>query len=124
MKLRTLGAIALGFVLSMLLSSCSSNLSESKASDILYAHWLAVVNDSYATHGVQVTVLSLGKCQLSSNQKAESGADARWVVRYNLDAPNQQGPLLAFSPGEWTSAIERIGGQWVFAPNYRANCSN
>lgn len=124
MKKNFIGTLMLALFLVTILTSCSSKLTESEASKVLVSHWTAVVNNSYSSHGVQVTILSMGECQLTSNQKVESGSDARWIVRYDLEAPNQQGPGLAFMPGEWTSAIEKIGGQWVFAPNYRANCSN
>lgn len=108
-----------------LLTSCGSKLSQSDAMNILNARWQPEGQAPMIPGGpliLQIDILYMGECELSRNQMAETGADARWIVRYYLHATNQRGQTVMMD-GERTSVIERINGQLILAPYYRTSCN-
>ena len=120
MKRRTYCTIALLLVLSVLLTSCGSKLSESDIVNIINAD----VADTDFADGFRVNILHTGKCKLSSNQKAESGADARWVVSYNhLPLDGKRTLFTDLGAMERIVLIERVNGQWIVRPSNGQGCN-
>lgn len=125
MKLRTLGILALTLALFALLTSCGSALSESEALDLLNTYWQRQAEQSPPVFGqiiAEVEILHMGECELSNNQKVESGADARWVVRYYLHWTEGGKPIMP--DGERSAVIEKIDGQWILATWNRQSCDS
>lgn len=120
MKHRFNLAIAVLLILSASLTSCGSSLSESDMVDILNAE---VANTGFAD-GFRVNILHMGECKLTSNQKAESGADARWVVSYNhVPLDGQRTLWTDLGAMERIVLIERINGQWIVRPSNGQGCN-
>ena len=120
MKQKIFGILALTLVLSVLLTSCGSKLSESDIVNIINAD---VANTDFA-NGFRVNILHKGECKLSSNQKAESGADARWVVSYNhLPLDGQRTLFTDLGAMERIVLIERMNGQWIVRPSNGQGCN-
>lgn len=71
---------------------------------------------------VEIEILHMGECELTKNQKAESGVDARWVVRYYLHFTRAGQPIMA--DGEKSAVIEKIDGQWILATWNRQSCDS
>ena len=103
-------------VISAVLTSCSSGLSESKAKDVIYQDRQAWANGLMGSPTVSINVLYMGECELERNEKAMTGAEARWFVRYDIQVPRYPG----FS-GERSMVIDRVGGQWV--PSNSRSCN-
>ena len=116
MKHILLRVIVLVFVVSAMLTSCSSGLSESKARDVIYQDRQAWANGLMGSPTVSINVFYMGECELERNEKAMTGAEARWFVRYDIQVPRYPG----FS-GERTMVIDRVGGQWV--PSNSRSCN-
>lgn len=120
MKRRICYTVALLLVLAVLVTSCGSNLSESEALNILNAD----VADSGFAEGFRINILHMGECRLTSNQKAESGAAARWIVSYNhVPLDGQRTLWTDLGAMERIVAIERIGGQWIVRPSNGQGCN-